>query len=318
MHRVCFGALVIPGTDCHVTIAVNKHASNIDITRIQQDLERAIRPHLPIVLHIGNYCKMGADGTKDAYRILFDDPVVEKLIKRFYREHYRGQPGKRLFPDLEPHVTVDTPEKLHAIERLVHEYKGVVKVVDTDFKTHTEGQPDTSTANEMPLLEPTFVYQAAHPSTSSAPAATSAPLARTMTPSVWKCPECYHINPIGRRECSGYDCDQWRPAHLRPQSARRSGDWMCCNTVQFASRASCFKCGKPKTSSSGGPTSTTQTSNGQKRAIEPAYTQPPFNPASASVSTPTRPRRGSWDCPGCGDHQFSRNTTCRLCGTSRS
>jgi len=26
---------------------------------------------------------------------------------------------------------------------------------------------------------------------------------------------------------------------------------------------------------------------------------------------------GDWNCPGCGDHQFARNRTCRSCGSMR-
>merc|ERR1712039_704953 len=33
---------------------------------------------------------------------------------------------------------------------------------------------------------------------------------------------------------------------------------------------------------------------------------------------PAAPRRdGDWDCPGCGDHQFARNTNCRKCGHAK-
>merc|ERR1719401_2819918 len=28
-------------------------------------------------------------------------------------------------------------------------------------------------------------------------------------------------------------------------------------------------------------------------------------------------RPGDWQCPGCGDYQFSRNSHCRKCGTPR-
>jgi len=262
MKRACFGALVIPDTpDCHITIVVNKDASNVEINQIQQDLERIIRPHLPIRVRIGNYQLLGSDNSIPAYGCQFVDPTIAGLIAKFYADRYKGQQGKRLFPVLEPHVTVDAPERLAAIEDLIFEQRGLVQVTETIFRTHSEGE--------------------------AAP-----PLAPKTSETVWKCSECHKVNPIGRRECSGHDCDQWRPREMMPS---KPGDWRCCGMVQFASRSSCFKCGKPK--------------NG----VPNAYHQPPFAPSAPLLHR----RRGSWDCQCCGDHQFAKNLACRMCGVKK-
>merc|ERR1719399_172564 len=37
-----------------------------------------------------------------------------------------------------------------------------------------------------------------------------------------------------------------------------------------------------------------------------------------SVAKPVgKMKPGDWRCPGCGDHQFAKNDTCRQCGTEK-
>jgi len=124
--RTCFVALVLAPkpVDAHITIAMVNGATNREITMLQQDLERLIRPRLPFNVEIGNFRMRGSHGSIPTYDCDFPDPTIKQLLSAFYRGHYRSAPGKRMFPMLEPHITVNTQDKLAFVEALIRDTDG--------------------------------------------------------------------------------------------------------------------------------------------------------------------------------------------------
>jgi hypothetical protein len=252
MQRVCFSALII-SNDCHVTIGIAKDATEHESRMMQQDLERKIRSQLPIRVEIGNFKLRGSDNTIPTYDIIIPDTSVDTLLKRYYRAYFKGDPSKRQFPILEPHVTVDTPEKLQYIESLINgPQKGCIEISDTTFQVRNDGG------------EAIFNQE------------------------TWKCNSCQQSNPINQKECGTVGCAQWRPQQAMP---RRPGDWDCCGEVVFASRSSCFKCGKAKDAPS----------------APSIYEIPPPRPKKI--------RLPDWYC--CGEMVFGSKTNCYKCGHPR-
>lgn len=267
--RVCFAALVIPtrvDVECHITIGVAKDVSEPEARVMQQDLERKIRPLLPIQAEICNYRLRGNDNSIPTYDVSFPDPVVEKVLKQYYRTYYKGDPSKRQYPLLEPHVTVDTPEKLDWIETIIRgNQKGCIQVVDTTFQVRNEGG------------EAVFDQE------------------------TWRCNSCARSNPIGQKECATPGCSQWRPQQAMP---RRPGDWECCGNVVFASRPSCFKCGRANPGY--------QVNQASAPSI---YELPPYRGPMPLIEGDNGGFHRDWRC--CGDMVFGSKRNCRKCGRAR-
>lgn len=205
--RIAFAALKVPSPrelDLHITIARRYDISESERQAMQYDLERLIRPHLPIRVEFGNFCHLGENGSFPAYKVTIPNVAVWNLIKEYHQRYYREAPDKALFPKLKLHVTVDTPEKREFFETMIRSGQGFFNVTDTLFSTQTKG------AN--PVID---VQQ------------------RT-----WTCPDCQKINSMEIKECQNPHCNQWRPKVSRP------GDWNCpqCLYSNFASRAQCAKC----------------------------------------------------------------------------
>lgn len=244
--RVCFAALVIPSpldVECHITIGVAKDVTEPETRMMQQDLERKIRPHLPIQVDICNYRLRGNDNTIPTYDVSFPDLAVDHMLKSYYRTYYKGDPSKRQYPLLEPHVTVDTPAKLAWIEEIIrgHQKGCGIQVNDTTFQVRNEGG------------EAVFNNE------------------------TWKCNSCSRLNPVTQKECSTPGCSQWRPLQAMPRrdgpsaplapsgdsiyevpppmnapvyrpnnSKGRYPDWRCCGDMVFGSKANCWKCGRKR------------------------------------------------------------------------
>lgn len=210
-QRVCFAALVIPtppDVECHITIAVAKDVTEPETRMMQQDLERKIRPHLPIQVEICNYRLRGNDNTIPTYDVSFPDPAVAHMLKQYYRTYYKGDASKRQYPHLEAHVTVDTPAKLAWIEEIIRgNQKGCIQIAETTFQVRNEGG------------EAVFNNE------------------------TWKCNSCSQLNLVTQKECGTPNCFQWRPQQAMP---RRQGDWECCGVIVFGSKPNCLKCGRPK------------------------------------------------------------------------
>jgi hypothetical protein len=179
---------------------------------------------------------------------------------------------------LDPHITVDTPERLRDVEYLIRTQQGKFQATDVLFNARASS-PLNRLPNEqgLPLLN-------------------RSPSKRSLPSNTWHCQECGVSNLLSFKECSTPSCTQWRPIELMP---RRSGDWECCGTVQFASRSACFKCGRAKNGS-------------------PYEAAPSAPPQSQIDQGPSKRRRQDWICPDCNDHQFARNSECRQCGCYRS
>lgn len=264
--RVCFVALIIPSpvdVECHVTIGVAKDVTEHESRLMQQELERKIRPHLPIQMEICNYRLRGNDNTIPTYDVSFPDATIEALLKKYYRTHFKGDPSKRQYPLLEPHVTVDTPERLAHIESLIRgPNKGCITIHDTTFQVRNEGG------------EAVFDQEK------------------------WKCNSCARFNPIGQKECTSPGCSQWRPQEAMP---KRPGDWECCGTVIFASRTSCFKCGK----------------SNQAASAPSIYEVSPLASGGGGGGGGNfrKIRYPDWRC--CGDLVFGSKPNCWKCGRAR-
>jgi hypothetical protein len=280
--RTCFVALVVSAEDpeLHITIATTSNASNHEIKIMQQDLERKVRPYLPIEVKIGNFRMRGSYNDVQTYDCTFTDTIVSQVIATFYEDNYRAAYGKRMFPVLEPHITVDTTAKLNLFEAMIVEQQGVFTVVDTIFSTRSDS-----------------VVPAAAAAVPSSPP-------RPMGTETWVCPECKKWNPISSKECAQFGCDQWRPKKCMPG---RVGDWECCGETQFASRSNCRRCGNAKTGSLQGVYSAPPYPMDAASAPPP----PPENPRAKQK------HKADWTCPGCGDNQWARNKRCRMCSTER-
>lgn len=229
-RRIVFAYLVIPDRpDLHITIANNRDATDHEFRTMTEDLSRLIRVHLPISLSIGNFALRGATNTIPTYSVDVDDKMVEELLQRFYRTHYKVEPGKRWFPKLEMHITVDTPEKLSHVENVMlgGPSRGKFVIDDARVETHIED----ASQNEQEEDE------------------------------VWRCPSCRKINSMTARQCYTPGCTQWRPLKRHspdpyqappipsapPMPKMRHPDWRCTvcgDPKQFGSREICRQCGK--------------------------------------------------------------------------
>jgi hypothetical protein len=216
--RIAFAALELVApkdVDLHITIARRYDVTEADIRAMQHDLERLIRPHLPIQVTFGNFCHLGEHGTFPAYKVSIENIAVQTILQQYHTQYYKEAPGKALYPKLKFHVTVDTPEKRDFLEGLMRAGERGVLIHDTLFRTMTKG------------AEPVFTREGK-----------------------WVCPDCDTQNPLDQKECGSPYCDQWRPKAAVPPSPvpPREGDWACtkCTYPNFASRAVCAKCAQPK------------------------------------------------------------------------
>ncbi len=259
--QTCFVALKVPTTnsECHVTVGMNHAASTEDVTRMKTEFAQLIRPYFPIDMEICNYNPRGPGNDMPAYDVRFKDSAVQKVVEGYYRRHYRQKQGCRMFPLHNPHISVDDERSLADVEQLICQRQGRFQV--TEF-----------IINVRPVR-----------SSLSAPSA----LPPIQNQSQWLCSECGVSNSVNVKECATATCSQWRPLDMMP---KKTGDWMCCGTVQFASRSACFKCGRAKNGS-------------------------PYKP---QLQQQNEGRQADWICPQCGDQQFARNSKCRMCGCYQS
>jgi len=88
------------------------------------------------------------------------------------------------------------------------------------------------------------------------------------------------------------------------------GDWNCpsCGDLQFERNSTCRMCGTPKPGSAGQKAA----GGGMANAFGGAMTG-----GSGKGFLPGLHSPGDWLCPSCGDHQFSRNSSCRKCGAAK-
>ncbi len=207
--RIAFVALQIPspdGIDLHITIARRYDVIDADIRAMQHDLERLIRPHLPIRVNYGNFCYLGEKNTFPAYKVEISDPLIQSLLQRYHDQNYKEAPGKAMYPKLKFHVTVDTPEKRDFYEAQMRNGSGHVIIRDTLFRTTTKG------------------------------------VEQIVSNGQWKCADCGTSNSMEQKECQSAHCDQWRPNVARPGD----WNCQSCKYSNFASRPQCGKCGTNK------------------------------------------------------------------------
>ena len=212
----CFVALVVPGAPgCHITIGNNKDASAEDVADMRHHYESYIKPCFPFEVQVCNFRLRGNKNEFPTYDCRATSPGVQNLLETFYRIYYRGKEGKYLYPLLEMHVTVDTPERRRAIEDIVRKNSnGTFMVTEAIFETRNDA------------ADASAIFDA----------------------ETWTCLRCQHVNPIGSKMCSGMAgvCTQWRPKAAIAPPVPRDGDWECCGELQFKTRLACRKCGTRK------------------------------------------------------------------------
>lgn len=124
----------------------------------------------------------------------------------------------------------------------------------------------------------------------------------------WFCPSCNDLQFAKNLVCR--KCQTPNPDPEGSQAAMEAGiaaghggqemkpgDWFCpgCNDLQFAKNKKCRKCQTPNPDPEG--------------SMEAASISDTFKPKDAQQKKP-----GDWTCEKCGDLQFARNETCRMCG----
>lgn len=89
------------------------------------------------------------------------------------------------------------------------------------------------------------------------------------------------------------------------------GDWSCpsCGDHQFSRNTMCRKCHALKPGDSHTPARGGHSAGGQSHS---AHGGERMGGGASSGG-----KLGDWSCPGCGDHQFSRNQECRKCCTPK-
>lgn len=288
--KIAFAAFEI-AEDLHVTIGRRYDATEAELLAMKTYVDEMLRPHLPFKITFGNFCYLGESNTIPVYRVYFEDPF--NLVKDFYQQFYKEADGKPLYPKPKFHVTVDTPEKRRVIETLIR-HSPTFELLKVSFKSRVEGG------------------------------------AVDVDDKSWKCQTCGNFNPLSQKECLSRGCDQWRPVGISNSVdggsvAAKPGDWTCCGYNNFASRATCAKCGRPPF----------QPVVDRAVAIEDAYALPPSAPAASVMPAqeayaPIRavaaeaPKasyfivggRGDWMCVRCNFKIFGSKDRCK-CGTRR-
>eukprot|EP00928_Gymnodinium_smaydae_P004763 TRINITY_DN11624_c0_g1_i1.p1 TRINITY_DN11624_c0_g1~~TRINITY_DN11624_c0_g1_i1.p1 ORF type:complete len:457 (+),score=113.79 TRINITY_DN11624_c0_g1_i1:200-1570(+) len=146
----------------------------------------------------------------------------------------------------------------------------------------------------------------------------------------WACPQCGNYNFARNNQCrrcatpcpgsvaavegaeaaegEGGGCgkDGAKGGKKGKQWLAEPGDWTCpsCGDLNFRRNTNCRKCNTPRPEDAGGPVK--GKGKGGKGGVD-------------ENGKPTGPmlKPGDWNCPGCGDLQFARNSACRRCGTPR-
>lgn len=256
---------------CHITLATVAMATEDDIATLRGATQHMIDPLFPCEFRLGNATLVGGPKNITAYKCKPVNPEVTNALRAFYAQHYRGEPGKRLFPTLKLHITVNTEEKLNQVEAFQHsDAKGVFTVLKPMLKIRPSKVPrrpaDTrthicSSCRRLPYID---ALRCTHDNQScyEAPPA-SAPRVELPAPPPphprvekrpweqspqWKCSSCGWENNMSKKECRNSACTQWRPRGAQAVGPRRPGDWTCpgCDDHQFAKNSQCRSCGHPK------------------------------------------------------------------------
>lgn len=166
------------------------------------------------------------------------------------------------------------------------------------------------------------------------------PAVSSTRPGDWICENCQNVNYASRQVCN--KCQTPRNSSQingAGMNGMRPGDWICksCNNHNYASKEICNKCGGPK---SEGYVNTSNMRPGDwicpscnnhnyadKLGCNRCGTQKPEGLGEErrkKANTGMRPtleaalrRKGDWNCDACGDLQFARNTSCRMCGADK-
>ena len=133
------------------------------------------------------------------------------------------------------------------------------------------------------------------------------------------------------RKCAATRDQPTSPAagNTNPQVVPKPGDWNCqnCNSMNFASRNACFKCGRAKQDSTGSlaaPKSgdwtcpSCQNLNWGVRTACNQCARPKPTPSTTNApSAAATAKPGDWKCSSCPTMNFGSRVVCYQCGAAR-
>lgn len=292
----CFVALVVPDTPgCHITIGNNKDATAEEVLKMREEYEARIKPCFPFWVQVCNFRLRGNKNEFPTYDCKATNPDDARTLEDFYRRHYKGKPGKYLYPMLEMHVTIDTDERREAIENIIRRQGGVFRVDEAIFETRNDAADQSAIFDEK----------------------------------TWTCLRCSCVNPIGSKTCSGLRgvCTQWRPkaAMALAQPEPRDGDWMCCGELQFKTRLACRRCGARKKHhrvSTVADECDMRTIPLPVERVHFVYRAEDAEDVRSGVETQFRTikiasRAEAWRCPWCNSVSSLRYVACPICSAIR-
>ncbi len=253
-ENTVFAGIRVPGTTgCHITITKANHVDH-ETTESMRQIWLHIWQTFDVVVkvEIGNFTYVGSNANLPAYKCRIVPADAEAALKAYHRMFYAPvlKDDKQLFPDLELHITVDTPARVKEIkDMIVGANKGVFDVGDLIFEAYDRNRDERDS-----------VYDA----------------------TTWTCCRCSNRNALGTINCiglvGGQPCTQWRPKKAKrahdlgpsappltadeefrlvqmaapPPITSKPGfvnrDYWCptCKYMCFGSKPKCTKCGFPR------------------------------------------------------------------------
>lgn len=109
--------------DAHVTV-VMRHVDYKE-NEMRQVLHGLVAPLLPIraVLKPGIVMR-GWKGDVPTMDVAFLEPEKEMRMKQIYAQYYTQVPEHKAYPELQMHMTVDSPERLATANRILTQFDG--------------------------------------------------------------------------------------------------------------------------------------------------------------------------------------------------
>jgi len=121
-----FAALHIGGEDTHVTIVLNADPNPNDVDEMVSYLKSL---ELPIVVVIEPKIVLkGHNNDVPTHNVYIVNDMVRMKLHDMYKNTYKQKEGFTPHPTLSAHVSVDKPERVKIVKKLLEERKGIVLV----------------------------------------------------------------------------------------------------------------------------------------------------------------------------------------------